>query len=637
MKLICDIETDGLLEEMTKIHSICAKDVDTGEMYSYRPWEIDEGVELLQQADTVVFHNGVSFDVPAIQKLYPGFEPKNVEDTLVLSRLAFGVGNDTKLKQIDYGLVARGKLPGALIGSHALEAHGHRLGILKGTYGKQENAWDVWTEEMQEYCKQDVEVTEALYFKLMDKYLKLKEGSTAFELEHTSSKLLDVLQVSQGFHFDQQKARELAVFCEESIENLINKFSKIMPPSYSPLIKKGEVVVNKPKRRSSLQGANGIKFDTEKDAPYTVVKVDEFTGTDADIIRLLKTKYSWVPEILTDKGNPKVGAEVLETLNYDCIPDLLDLKTLKKMQGYVSTGKNAWLKLVREDGTILHRCQHIGAVTHRVAHSSPNLGQIPASRGSDLKKRLGGLARSMFGPPKGFHQVGCDLSGIEVRMLAHYLCRYDGGRYAKIVLDGDVHWETVLSLGIYPKGTKRDKSNPDHTQARDDIAKTFLYAWMYGAGAGKLMSILGVDSPKKAMAMSKKFARALGIDGLKDAIQSKIEEQGYFYGLDGRIIYCDSLHKALNYLLQSAGAIIAKRWMVMCIENLRQAGFTYGVDYYQLAFVHDEVQYAVRDGVDDAVFSKVLTDTSLEAGEFYKLNIRIDAEAAVGSNWNDCH
>lgn len=638
MRLVTDLESNGLLDTMDTIHCICAIDRDTKQKYSWKPWEIDEAIEVLQDAEELIFHNGIGFDVEAIKKLYPNFKPKKVLDTLIMAKVAFGDGNGTKLEKIDFALSKKGKLPANLIGSHKLEAYGFRMGILKGTYGHDtEGAWETWSPEMQSYCEQDVEVTLALLERLESRYLELKEGSTAIDLEHQAAYIFDVHQRVKGMRFNSESAEEVREVCERGHAQLVEKFNMIMPPFYTANKVKGEVVVKTPARRSTLKGANGLTFSTEPGASYTELKLNTFTGTDTDIINLLTKVFDWEPTEFTETGLPKVGAEYIENLPFDCIDDILDMKILKKIQGYVSTGKNAWLKLVDEDGMIRHRCMHIGAATHRTAHSSPNLGQIPASRGSALKVELGHKCRGMFGPPKGFIQVGVDLSGIELRMLAHYLYRFDKGRYADIVTDGDVHWSTVLSLGLFPPGTKRDKNNVEHETARGDIAKTYIYAWLYGAGPGKIQKILGVKTLKEAKKRMEQFAKSLGADRLKAALEAAVEEHQGFYLIDGRKVFCGSTHKALNYLLQGSSAVIFKRWMVICHKRLKEAGYEEFKVYHQLAGCHDELQFALREDQDVEKFEKIILDCIRETAEFYKMHVRLDGEAKHGSNWADCH
>ena len=163
MKLIVDIETNGLLDELTTIHCIVAKDVDSGEVHSFRPNEIDKGIKLLESADELIAHNGIKFDVPAIKKLYPSFKSPSMVDTLVCVRLIW-----SSIKEVDaVRLELEPGFPRKMFGSHSLKAWGYRLGKHKGDYAQQEAAWDVYSEEMLTYCQQDVEVTADLYAEII--------------------------------------------------------------------------------------------------------------------------------------------------------------------------------------------------------------------------------------------------------------------------------------------------------------------------------------------------------------------------------------------------------------------------------------------------------------------------------------
>ena len=634
MRLLFDLETDGLLHKLSVIHCINIINIDTLERFSFMPWDIDEGIEMLKNATVLIGHNILGFDIPAVLKV-TGIQLKaQLIDTQIYAKTVFGDGNDTRLYRMDMGMFRAGTLPGQLIGSHKLEAYGYRLGILKGEYGKQDNAWDSWTPQMSEYCAQDCEVTFALYERLVGKYLDVISPD-ALELEHASAQILDVHQRKIGFKFDLAKAKELRDYCVQKKAECLEPLRHWMPTRMEPVIVKGAMVVKTPARRSTLK-AGEYQHKTEPGASYCEVQSCTFNGTDRDIIKLLTEKFDWKPDVLTESGQPSTKAEHIEHLDFECMPFVMDLKVVNKVLGYVSTGKNAWLKLVSEDGFIRHRCMHIGTSTHRGSHSSPNLGQIPASRGSILKKELGLKCRALFGPPDGYYQVGSDLSGIEVRLLAHYLVPYDNGRYIDIVMNGDVHWSNVLALGIYPKGTLFDEHNVDHLEARNGIAKTFLYAYMYGAGYEKLKSILKVKTVKLAKAMAQSFDDTICLGGLKAAIQRKAQTQGHFRALDKRTINCDTAHKSLNFLLQSAGGILAKRWMVIVDKNLRAAGYSYE-DVAQMAWVHDEIQLAVKEGIEPDIIKKIVEDAAIESGVYYDMRIPINAESAHGTNWATCH
>jgi DNA polymerase I-like protein with 3'-5' exonuclease and polymerase domains len=213
--------------------------------------------------------------------------------------------------------------------------------------------------------------------------------------------------------------------------------------------------------------------------------------------------------------------------------------------------------------------------------------------------------------------VGADLAGIELRMLAHYLARYDEGRYADVLLNGDIHQENADKIGISRR-----------------LVKTVTYAFLYGAGDQKIG--LSYDSQLQASEAKKKGAEIRqaymdAIPGLQSLVEAtkKAAQRGYVRSIDGRHINVDSGHKALNYLLQSGAGVVAKRWMVITQQDLWD-------DCHQLAFVHDELQYECSQSLANDLKTK-LELSAVMAGEYYNLRIPIAAEGKIGSTWADVH
>ena len=218
MRLIVDIETNGFLDQLTTIHCIVAYDLDSSTLYKFKPYEIDAGVALLEKADELIAHNGITFDVPAIQKLYPNFKPKKVVDTLVCSRLIWSNLQAQDFEHRD------SKLPTRRYGSHALEAWGYRLGLNKGDYGKQDNAWDTFSDEMLEYCVQDVRVTSRLYTKI----LGAKYSQQALDLEHSVAELM-WRQHQNGFVFDEDAAIKLYIDLAAQRSEIFEQLHDLFP------------------------------------------------------------------------------------------------------------------------------------------------------------------------------------------------------------------------------------------------------------------------------------------------------------------------------------------------------------------------------------------------------------------------
>jgi DNA polymerase I-like protein with 3'-5' exonuclease and polymerase domains len=308
---------------------------------------------------------------------------------------------------------------------------------------------------------------------------------------------------------------------------------------------------------------------------------------------------------MTSTGKPVIDETVLKEIGTDIALQFLTLLTLTKQLGMISEGVNAWQKLCTKS-RIHHHCS-VATQTFRCAHRNPNLAQVPSDE----------RFRKLFTASPGLIMVGADLSGIELRMLAHYLARYDQGRYTKILLTGDIHQTNADAIGV----TRRQ-------------VKTISYAFLYGAGNLKLgytydKQLSESQAKKKGKEIREAYVAA--IPGLKELLAAvhKASERGYVRGLDNRRILVDSRHKSLNYLIQGSSAIIAKRWLVLVNERLP-------ANTHQLAFVHDELQYETKkENVDDLKFTLELS--AAEAGEYYKLRTPIAAESQSGNTWADVH
>ena len=272
----------------------------------------------------------------------------------------------------------------------------------------------------------------------------------------------------------------------------------------------------------------------------------------------------------------------------------------------ISEGVNAWRKLVTTSNRIHHHCS-VATNTFRCAHRNPNLGQVPA----------GPEFRELFTASPGKVMVGADLSGIELRMLAHYLGRYDGGRYADILLNDDIHQVNADKIGI----TRRQ-------------VKTVTYAFLYGAGNEKIgMSYDNSLQPKEARKKGQEIREAYvsAIEGLADLLGAVSHKatQGHIMACDGRRVLVDSPHKGLNYLLQCSAGVVAKRWMVIANDLVQ-------VKASQLAFVHDELQYECEQDYADTLM-ETLENSATLAGHYYNLRCPIAAEAKKGKTWADVH
>ena len=408
-------------------------------------------------------------------------------------------------------------------------------------------------------------------------------------LEHQVATIL-TKQEHHGWYFDEQSARELESTLRNELESTQAKLRADFPYVAG--------TVFTPKRDNQRTGY-------VKGVPFTRLK--DFNPQSRDHISwILQTHCDWTPTSLTASGKAVIDETVLKDIGTDISLRFLRVLELTKQLGMISEGVNAWQKLVTTSSRIHHHCS-VGCATHRASHRNPNLSQVPSDE----------RFRRLFTASPDLVMVGADLSGIELRMLAHYLARYDGGRYADILLNGDIHQENADKIGI----------------SRRQV-KTVTYAFLYGAGDQKIGtsfdgSLGETQAKRKGKEIRKAFVNA--IEGLSDLLKAvkRAAERGYVRGLDGRNISVDKGHVALNYLLQGSAAIIAKRWMVLADEQLDSHS-------HQLGFIHDELQYeTIPASVNDLKF--LLELTAVQAGEYYNLRLPIAAEAKSGKNWAEVH
>ena len=407
-------------------------------------------------------------------------------------------------------------------------------------------------------------------------------------LEHQVAKILTQQEI-HGWYFDERAAWEL----ESTLRREYEDTCKVLRDRH-PYVKGAEFT---PKRANRTKGyVEGCTF----------TKLKELNPTSRDHIAwILQTHYGWIPSLMTSTNKPVINETVLKDIGTDIALQFLKLLDLTKQLGMISEGVNAWQKLVTKS-RIHHHCS-VATSTFRCAHRKPNLAQVPSDE----------RFRKLFKASPNKVLVGADLSGIELRMLAHYLARYDQGRYTRILLTGDIHQTNADRIGI----TRRD-------------VKTVTYAFLYGAGDRKIgVSVDKQLNDEEATKRGKEIRKAYiaAIPGLKELLEAvhKASERGYVYGLDHRRILVDSRHKSLNYLLQGSAAILAKRWMVLANENLPKSA-------NQVAFVHDELQFeAESHEVDDLKF--LLELTAVQAGEYYNMRCPVAAESQSGTTWADVH
>ena len=632
--LMFDIETNGLLKEVNILHCMCVYDTDTEKMHRFDPTNVEDGVKMLQaeidKGGLLCGHNVIDYDIPALEKLYPTLfhipyeKQGQIVDTLVLARLIY-----SNIDTIDLGLMKSGKLPKLLYKSHKLMAWGYRLGVLKGTYGEQEDAWAVYNPEMLDYNEQDVWVTKALYEKLTAK----PYSKRAIELEHQVAWLM-AKQERNGFKFDYEGAVKLA----EELKELQAIVSTVLLQKIPEIPDKVFVPKRDNKRLGYKAGVPIQKYKTfnpnsRQQIEYVFHTMYHYNPDNPDLYDIpdmaenpnLKDYHLKMDDITMQyiKEDPECPEELREIARL-----IQESLMLKKRLGQIADGSNAWLSAYDpDDGCIHGRVIPNGAVSGRATHSNPNVAQVP-----HVGSPYGAECRALWSAGDWW-QAGIDACGLELRCLAHYMSPYDKGKYAHTILNGDIHTMNQKAAGL-----------PERNQA-----KTFIYAFLYGAGDAKIGKIIGGDA-SDGKRIKRKFLKATpAIKNLRDAVQNAIVEtdrgkvvrwrRHYLKGLDGRLLHVRSPHSALNLLLQSAGALVCKKWIVRTEERLIQRGLKHGWDgdFAYMAWIHDEIQVACRTKEIAEIVVSEAQAAMRDAQEFFQFRMQLDTEGIIGKNWCDCH
>jgi DNA polymerase I len=597
---VFDLETNGLYDEVTTIHCLVLHDLNRDQTFTYGPDSIAAGLEHLATADVLIGQNILFFDIPVIRKLYPfyTFAAARIIDTLITTRLIW-----PKEKLYDMDTEQYTQVPPKLRGSASLKAWGYRLSDYKINF----KDFKEYSEEMLAYCIQDVNVTTQLFRHTQ----KQTCSEAALKLEHDFALAIEK-QIRSGFPFDVDACLDLVDDLRTKQATLEADLKELFPP------KKIETIF--------VPKVNNAGRGYVKGQPFTKVMHEEFNpGSRQQIVDRLQTKYGWVPEKSTEKGNPILDDDVLSALPYPEAKPLAEYMLIKKRLGQIADGNNAWLKLVNDETGCMHGdVVTNGCITGRCAHRNPNMGQVPAGY-----SEYGKECRGLFHAPDGWTLIGVDAKALELRCLAGYLAHWDDGEYARVVTDEsiDIHTYNQEMFGV----------------ATRDIAKRLLYGLLYGCGALKAGTIIDPNE-KDELVLRKLGSTAMNsfmqgipaLKALKDRIAHNIAKREYLIGLDGRPLFCRSDFKGLNVLLQSSGALIMKQVVIELHNKMYGLGYIYGHDWQQNAMIHDEVQVSCPPAMVDT-----LTSVALEAfpasQQFFDFQCSIHGDAHVGYSWDQTH
>ena len=573
MKMIFDIETDDL--NATKIWCIVAKEVD-GKSYRFTPDEIEDGIKLLEQADTLIGHNIIGFDLPVLEKLYNFKYSGKVIDTLVMSRLYNPVREN----------------------GHSLKTWGYRLGVPK----QEQPEFDNYTPVMLNYCEQDVILNEAVYKYLLDEGLGFSKQS--LDLEHRTASIMRE-QEQTGFYFDSKQAMILLAELKQNMADVEDEVHNTFKPKW--VEDKQVLPYTKKNGELSKRGLTDEEYESilasGNREPFMRKKLVEFNLGSRKQIGEYLIDFGWQPERFTPTGQPIVDEGTLKKITH--------IKEAKLIADYLLYQKriaqvSSWIDELKED-RVHGRVIPNGTITGRMTHRNPNMAQVP-----NLGSPYGKECRACWTVPEGYKLVGVDASGLELRMLAHYMNDID---YIEEVVNGDIHSTNQELAGLKTR----------------DQAKTFIYALVYGAGDAKIGKIINGDI-NKGKALKERFFKNLpALKKLKDRVQ-QASNRGFLKGIDGRKIHVRSQHSALNTLLQGCGAIVMKQAMINLYELIKLNT----VDAKFVANIHDEWQLQVKESQADYI-GRLGVESIEKVTEQFNMRCDLTGQYKIGGNWSETH
>jgi DNA polymerase I-like protein with 3'-5' exonuclease and polymerase domains len=517
-------------------------------------WKEASGLRgFLKKDDQLVMHNGISFDAPILNRLWnTKIRLNQCTDTLIMSRLL----NPNREN------------------GHSLASFGSRLGLPKIDFTDYDGGL---SEEMVEYCIRDVELLEKVYYELRREQKSYGFSDKSVELEHEVAAIIS-RQERRGFKLDVPKCMELLAQFADRMGTIEQELQQVFPPITT--------------ERYSEKTGKRLKDDVEVFNP----------GSRQQIAKRL-ISLGWKPTKTTEKGSVIVDEGTLSGVDFPEAKLVAEYLMLQKRYAQVKS----WTDAVEEDGRVRGKVITNGAVTGRMTHHSPNMAQIPSS-----SSPYGEECRSCWIVDEGYSLVGADASGLELRMLAHYMKDAD---YVREVCEGDIHTKNQNAAGL---------------QTRPQ-AKTFIYAFLYGAGPAKIGSIVGGGRQEGEQLIGSFLDNTPALKALRAKVE-RMAEKGHLPGLDGRRLFVRSTHSALNTLLQSAGAIVMKQALVILSNKIKKDK----IDAHFVVNVHDEFQLEVRQDQAEIV-GKLAVESIADAGVLLELNCPLTGDYKIGSSWAQTH
>ena len=600
MRVVCDIETDSL--DATKIWCIVAKDIDANQLYTWDGGGLERFREWALGVTEWWGHNFLCFDAPVLRRLLHVHIPReNIKDTLVLSRLFFPMLGGRKKILEEFKI-----LPDIYKkGGHSLGDWGERLGIAKILF---EN-FSEYSQEMLTYCKRDVYLCDKLREHLLAAGTKYSELSR--NIEHEMTWIL-YGQKLNGFKFDVPKAQLVRAEIQDKANILKKAILK-----YFPIIPKPNKECTPVSTKAGHLAKNRL-FGMEEselipEGTFTKLKWQEFNLASSQQINERLKPY-WKPYLKTPTGAWKVCEENLATIKDSAPEDVKSLHTWSILNKRLQALKT-WIDAVGDDDRIHGQVDSSGTWTYRAVHYSPNTANIVGVKTrSDKIALYGKELRELWTVEEGNVLIGTDAASIQLRVLAHYI---NHPAYTKEVLEGDIHEKNREYMGgICPSRAQ---------------AKTYIYAWLLGAGVVKQADILGCTIFDGKTAEQRMINKT---PGFRRFLERKrlYAKHGWMRGFDGRVDPLPSEHRTLAMMLQEGESTVMKLanilWNKWAVDD--------ALWFKQLAFVHDEWQ--TESHPEDAeTVGKLQVRGIQQAGKILKLNCPMDGKFKIGTTWAETH